>query len=362
MSIFGSRSQSVTNVTAPVYEGYDVEANGDIIALQESFEDQLAVIEALHAIDMEEIALRSDVRTLEEGTSEYETRVQDFEAVTEALVKDAWAKIKEFFSKLWGKIKAFFATVVRVFDGIFKSGKAFVEKYENQLRKLNLNGYKVKMFKYTNLDSADFMEANPKEDSKKLFDAATKAVTSGNATELDALIEQIRDNKEKELNDFRGELLDKGSLDSDEFAKELFAGFRNGASSEADKEEEAVNIEEIIKALKDTKAKEKVDGFSKKTNEEFGKIISNIDSLHSKLGAAKEKEGSYTVKQSGAEHKVGKDVAPKVLQALQAYSSLFTGFKDITMETFRAWNTAYKERNSVYKSVATGAFRYKEKK
>jgi hypothetical protein len=374
MSIFG-RSQTVTasTVTAPVYEGYGVEVNGDILAIQESWEDQIAVIEALHSLDMEELALRSDVKTLQESSSsqsEIDARFERYETVTESMVGDAWTKIKEFFAKLWGKIKAFFKSVVRVFDGIFRSAESFVKKYKSDLKKLNLRDYKYKMFNYTHIDDDLGSLEEVKTMADELYAEATKASVSGYTevalTNLDAKINKMRENKEDMLDVIRGEMVEKGSLSPEQYAHELFAMFRGGAKSKEDREEISVNIDAIITAIeKAGDAKKKADEFGKKLDSEFSRIIKDIDALASKVKGAKAEGNHVDVdlgEGKGGKRKVKSDGVTKVVDALRLYSGLYSSTKSIQLQAFRAWQDAWKERNTVYKTVCTGAFRHKAEK
>lgn len=364
MSIFGKGYNNST-VTAPVYEGYGVDVNGDILAITESFDDQLEIVKALHAIDMEELAMRSDVRQLRESGADIyaiKERQQQYEAVTEGMVKNAYQKIKEFFSKLWGKIKAFFASVVRYFDGLFKSSQDFAKKYEQQLKKLDLHGFKYKMHKYTNLDGLKLEVADRKEVIESLFGVLKSVNGSEKGLEkLRDIIEELRENKEKMVADLRGQFIKKGPLTQDEFAEALYAYFRNGATSDDDMEEQPVEIEKIIAVLKDTKAKKEVEDFAKKNDEEFSKILKDINEIERKLATAKEKDGRYTVKHSDNEARVPSKASSLVLELLRLSASSVSTQKDIEMQFFRAWRTAYAERDAVYKRVCLAAFRYKRK-
>lgn len=371
MSIFG-RSQSVeTDLNAPVFEGYHEEVNGDILAIQESFDDQLAIIEALHAIDMEELEMRKEVKALREnGADRYEidARVEQFETVTEAAVKNAWQKIKDYFKKLWGKIKAFFGSVVRTFDGVFMSGQKFVKKYEADLKKLKLNGFKYKYHNYTNLERYDGVtKEGVQKQINVLLDDAVKMANESRPTEDDikafrAALEQLRDDKEDVLNAVRGKEIGKSSITSEDFQRELYGYFRDGADDRKDVSERAVDINKVIEVLKDTKAKTIAEKSIKTIDGEFSKIIKTINQLESKLANAKEKNGTYTATQGNTELKVAVNVTPAVLEGLRFYSSMFSAMKDIQLQTFRAWKDAYNERNRVYKSICVAAFRYKEEK
>jgi hypothetical protein len=129
MSFFGNLNKSSYDI--PVFEaGSDVEVNGDLIAIEEGYEDQLAIIEALHTLDMAEIDLKKDLKNLTES-SEIEARQKEYEAVVENVISNAWDRLKQFFLNMLGKLQAFFKTIVRFFDGLFRSGKKFVSLESN---------------------------------------------------------------------------------------------------------------------------------------------------------------------------------------------------------------------------------------
>lgn len=372
MSIFGKRNSTTETFSAPVYEGYGVEVNGDILALQESWEDQLAIMEALHSLSMEEIALNGDIRVLEESgatASEIDARYDEYEAVTESMAKNAWQKIKEFFQKLWGKIKAFFSSVVRTFDGVFKSSEAFVKKYEAQIKKLNLRGYEYKMHTYTNIDEAGFMSMDVKANTAKLLDVALQSATRANTGKeienLTSHIEEMRENREDDLNKYRAEVVgSSGSLTGEQFHEELYGMFRNGATGKEDAKEQSVDAGKLMDVIKNAKdAKKKADEFAKKTDAEFGKIIKTISDIESKLSSGEAKNDHYEVKTGEkSTRNVKAEGVNKVIEALRIYSSSFSSQKDIQMTVFRAWKDAFNERNSVYKSALVGAFRHKAEK
>lgn len=359
MSIFGTQKTSSTEeITAPVFEGYSAEVNGDILAIQESWEDHMAVIEAIHELDMAEIGLRSDLKTLQESgatAEEISQREAEFEAVTEAAVGNAWAKIKAFFTKLWGKIKAFFKSIVAQFDAIFKNSENFIKKYEGDLKRVDLTGFKFKMYDYTNIDAAKFMELDVSKEAKEMLDKAHAGLgikSEDQVKALDGLITKIRENKSDLLDSYRGDVVGQSSLSAAQFEQHLFGLFRNGADGKGDLEEKSVNITDVVAALKNTEGKKKADEFAKKTDTEFSNIIKKLGEMEA--GLAKkgvENRENYSASRNA-----------KMIEGTRVFSSLFSAQKDIQLAVFRAWKTAYTERNSAYKHLVATALRYKPKK
>lgn len=367
MRIFDRVNTDSTNIDAPVFEGYGSDINGDIIALQESWDDQLAIMESFYNIEANALSFQSEVATLEaSNASEYELEqaYENYQAVTEALVKDAATKIKEFFQKLWGKIKAFFASVARNFDAIIKNGADFAKKYEGQLKKVNLTGFKYKMFDYS-LDAVDFSPVD-KDDHKGLADQAVLLATliksDKDIEDAKQMVKTERENKEDNLDKERGKFLKTGSLTSEEFGKELYAKLRGGATSKEDRHEIAVNIGSIIDTLKDTKEKKRMLEVEKKTSEKFSKAIKAVDAVQTKISSAKAKDGSVSFKHGDNEHAIKADGSAIALDVLRLYASQFSASNDIAMTAFRHWKDAHSERASVYKQVCMAAFRHKDEK
>jgi hemoglobin-like flavoprotein len=364
MSIF-NRTQPVTStpeeVTAPVFEGYGAEVNGDIIALQESYEDQLPVIEAIHAIDMAELSLRS-VKESDASAEDIESAEKEFEAVQENAVRKGVEKIKQFFLNLWGKLKAFLASVGRQFDALTKSGADFAKKYEKKLKEANLGSFKYKMHNYTDLDSPGFSDVE-KTDVNAIINAAVDAVNGHKEEELIDLIRKVRENAADEENELRGHLVGKGSLDASQFSKALYGLFRGGAQDKSDAKEVSLDVNAVLAVLKDEKGKKEVIEFQKATDKDFSAAIKGIKAVQSKLSSSKSTDGDVKkVKVGDTEHTVQKDISPLVVEALRLASSQMGKTQNIHGQVFRAWKDAYNERSRVYKQAIVSALGHKEPK
>ena len=230
------------------------------------------------------------------------------------------------------------------------------------MKKLDLYEFKYKMHKYDNLSGLDLKVTNRKDVIDSTF-AILKSI-DGSKKGLENLrskIEEQRENKEQEAAIMRGLFVDKGPLTQEEYSQTLYSYFRSGATSDDDMEEQPVEIEKIIAVLKDTKAKKEVETWAKKNDEEFSKILKDINEIERKLSTAKEKDGSYTVKHADNEARVPAKASSLALEQLRLCASTVSVQKDIEMQFFRAWRTAYAERDSVYKRVCLAAFRYKRK-
>ncbi len=353
MSIFSkSSSFPITDINVPVFEGYNSEFNGDLIAVQEGYEDQLAIIEAIHSLDIADLEMRKAVKVLQEsGADEHEiqAKMEEYNTVTEASVSNVWQRIKDFFARMLGKLKAFFGSVIRAFDAMFKSGKNFATKYEKDLNSLDLSGFKYKMFKYTNLNgskASDFLSI-----ADKLIDS--KMSSPGNTAEaiVDSL-EKFDDQKEEMFDSLRGSYCGGGNLDRDEYTEALYSNFRDGAKDSEDKEEVSINIRDIIATLKDDKPLKEAEAALTDCEQVFKKQISEISKLEREF--QKSADNTKTGDSDRAR-------SQKLVLVAQKQSSAFSEAKTIALEYFRAWKAAVTARNSEYKSVCVAAFRYKKK-
>lgn len=328
MGIFNNNSYSNT-VEVPVLEGYGFEQNGEMRIVREGYQDQLEVIKAIHSLDMADMGARKAVK---EGASTY-----DAEVVLEGAMSNAWTKIKEFFQKLMTKLKSYFAALVRMFDAMTKSTKAFVTKYEAKLKALkNLSGFKYNMFEYE----------NEKIDNDKTADVFAN---------VNAYIESLGsgvnvDDKEDIIDTIRGKIIGSSKVSLDDFNEELFGYFRKGAKNEGDKEDLDVSIFNIISIVKASKAASISQKAESAVVKEFNKKIKEIEGF--------EKEKVTAVGKSSSEQRGGLEEALKIEQAKL---SVYNEAKNEALKFYRAWASVIKERDSVYKSICLKAFSYKKK-
>jgi len=350
MAIFNRTGKGTA---VPSYNGYNCLVNGDLTAIQEGYEDQLAIIESIHTMDIEELNMESDVKSLREsGADDFkiEARMKDFQTVTEGAMSNVWERIKAFFSKMWGKLKQFFASVIRFFDGMFKSGKDFATKYEKELRRLNLSGYKHKMFTYTELDSNNHV-SNGIEVAMDIVDQTGALKNFSSETDAKKCLDDMEENKEEIINKVRGTFVGGGSKDSDDFKKDLFSHFRSGAKDSDDIDEKSVNIGDIITSLKSDKYSKMATDSEKSAEKSFTAVLKEVTGYEKEFGKSVDDKNSSEDKRK---------LASIQISIMQKYSSLFSEAKTIALEYFSAWKQAITERESVYKQVCVSAFRYKE--
>lgn len=332
MAIFGSNN-NYDDLDTLVCEGYDAEVNGSVDAIIESYDDQLAIMEAIHKMDMEELDLKKEGKDDEE-----------IGELLEGSMSDTWKKIKEAFVNLFAKIRAWIDSAIRYFDSHFKSTEAFLDKYEKELTKLNLTGYKYEMFNYTNMNVvSELVKSKPRMALKEMdeyinieFENVKKGTEVVDRTKLNEMHDEIR-----------GAIVGKSKLDASEYSKELYKFFRNGASDASDKKELAINITSIIAelraaakfipALKDVKKEQ--DAYEKK-------MISRIKSA--------EAEALRELKNDKATSDRITAVARESVYATQSAVTISTTL-------INAAKTVCSEIVSTYTAVCRGAFTYAKK-
>lgn len=371
-SIFGTRTQQTNSqeeLEAPVFEGYGVENNGDILAIQESFEDHLHIVQSLHGMEMAELQMKQDVRALQEnGASEeaIQERMEEYEVVAEAASGSALEKVKSFFSKLWGKIQGYFAEIVRWFDARVKSAEGFVKKYEKDLVNANLEGYEAKSYEYSNLDQPIPTKEEVKAKFDGIFNSAMEVAGEATGTKGDELRAQTRELKENRtdiLNKFRGEILGTSSLSPEQFQSKLFGFFRSGATGKEDMKTDKVDIQAVIGAIKSSAAsKKEIEKAAQKNNEQFKAILTKINAVSKQLKGKEHKTSVDVGQKQKMALSTHKDNHGAVLEALRVYSGVISGQKDIEMAVFRAWRNAWNERDTAYKSIVVGALGHKQPK
>ena len=341
MAIFGNRNLNELDVPT-IESGYGAEVNGNMDALIESFDDDLAIIEAMHDVDMKEMQGKAEIEKMKENDADdedVEKAEKELEKVTEAGIKDIFAKIVEKLQKLWAKIKAWFASIRKFFDGIFMSAEDFVKKYENQLRSLvsagKLKDYKYKMYNYTNTDVVKVDAPEVKVDD----------FTNGSAEEIKKELAELKENEEKFLDGIRGLCCGETSVSSEDFQKKLFAYYRDGAEDDSDKKEITVDIDKIIAFTKNGKAKlNELDKRRTTLDKIFTKYVGDVN----KMASVAEKNTEDNDKKSA------------IVQAANYIVTQCGKQQNIFQTSINAWRTAVNEQLNTYKSVCLGAFRYKK--
>lgn len=321
----------------PVMEGYDVETGGDAAAHQEFIQDMVGVYESMHALDMAEIELRRNNGGI---ALESCAGVEEFRAVQEGAASDIFEKIKAALKKLWGKIKGFFKSIRKYFDYLFMNGKDFAKKYQTDIIKASARAdedFKFKMYKFDDAKIDDV-------DGALLYAKATDLIDRFEKSNIGKVSELSNDDIEKQLyQPYRKLILGgTGSGDADDFSKDAFAYFRNGAESESDKEEiNGSEVSAFVKVLTTNKTLSNLDKMERAMDSSFRYVIKEID----KLATEATKEG---------EENLAKE-ASKLSQCYEKLQSIASSF-------VRIWHQAVKDRASAYKQACMKVMTYRNKK
>lgn len=347
MSIFSNIGGSTLSV--PVIEGYGVESEGALVAVAESFQDRLAVMEAVHAAEL--INLQA---IKESGGAVDALEESGYVAAYESAVGNVFEKIKAFFKKLWQKIKSFFHALRRRFDLIFKDAISFVEKYESELKKLKLNGMKAKTYDYT-IDKSSAIDGVEKEAStiQEGFNRFIKMTSTGNIPEdAKEVFERVVDNAGVKA----AKSVISGVNDLEDYDKELFGLFRGGAKGPEDKNEGSVDINKVVSEIKSSKSLlSTIDKASGKVDKRYGNIISAIKEAEKKAQEAIRAREDGRSDTNNKRYELITSAASKLTKGIGSIQSVESKF-------FTAWRTAVEERNREYKGIIGKALKYKEKK
>jgi hypothetical protein len=379
MSIFTKGLVTTEDFVLPEVKDFD--DNSAVFILRESYDELLVIMEALYAIDMEENTFRSDFKKLEEANAdidEIEARVEKFDAVMENLVTGALGKIKEIFLSLLAKVKKFMDFVISVFMGIVMTGKKFATKYEAQIKKLAesgaLAGYMYSRYEYSKLDGKISEDLFSIAESK--ISGAAKFGTSSTVDEFKQAKTALTEKRDEILSDIRKDLC--GGDKSEDYAKCLYSHFRGGATDDKEKKELAVDINEILKTLQDSKVIEWAKATLKNADKFFKDYIDQLTQVENKIkharsggnesevkgvtpGAKYTEQGEYKIDVKHFAGSENKELRNAAVAAYHALASVVSESSTVCLTYVRAWQTAVKERETVYKTICSHAFIYKKK-
>ena len=331
--LLNSRTNLEDLTDIPVMEGYDVEAGGDAAAHQEFVQEMVCVYEAMHAMDMTEIQLRKNnggvaLESCTEGLDQYE-------AVQEATANSILSRVKESLKKLWAKIKGFFKSIRKYFDYLFMNGKDFAKKYQTEIVKAAAKADDSFEFKMYNFDDGKI----DRDAGSEVYDSAATIIHGKSASIADYDAATL----EKEIyKPYRKALINNTSGDAEDFTKDAFSFFRNGAENESDKIEiKASDIPGFIKTLTDSKTQSALDKMERAMDKSFRDIIKKMES-DEKAAAKAESTGAIRT-------------STKLATAFEKCQSIASTF-------VRVWHQAVKDRASAYKQACMKVMSHKNKK
>lgn len=261
----------------------------------------------------------------------------------ESAAGNVGAKVKKAIQKLWGMVKSFFSAIRRTFDGMIMSTKDFANKYKKDLETLKLSGMKYKAYNYTNLDGAiDDVYSSSKMTGLKQI---------GHSTQSEDFDETEKEKGKEALDAYRGSLVGKGDVESEDFSKEVFSYFRGGAESQTDKKEIDVNIHSVLNSVK--------------SNEKYSKDLSSGETKMNKffkeqLDEITKLEGAANKDAANSSGDDAKNATSKAA-ALSKRHSRISAANSVAQTFVNGWRTAVVEQDKTNKAILIKAFSYKKK-
>lgn len=316
---FNGKRIDATTIVAN--ESYDIEIGGGFIAIQEAYDD---------IIDIENVMCAAEAACVDAYVSEGAGVNFAGIPVVENALKNIWDKIVSALKSLWEKLKGYFKTALKYFDAMFLSAKNFAEKYENELRNIDLHGFKHEMFEYT----IDF------NDMGKMCDkvSAYFEVPLDGTRHKDDLREVLR----------KSYTAINGTSNSEAFERAIYKSLRNNKDT---KREITPDVSSYIKTLKDSDHKELVKEAESVLDETIKEAMEEIEDQR------KEYEAGQDGESDDEKSKRINNIANAKLIHRYAVES-----KNLIMKVFNAYKSALSERDSAYKSCIAAALHYKAKR
>jgi hypothetical protein len=284
---FFNNENFLTPCTIPAVEGaqYDPDNGGAANIAMEAYEDQLAIVKAIHAADMAELACKHQYRGMTESYV-----AEQIQVVQEKSVKEIFETIKDAIKTFFGKIVTFFKKLYEKFIMLTKSNKSFAEKYTKVLNNLD-SGVKVTVTGY-DYDGIDKITST----IEKGVDAA-EAKLKELATGIDSALNDLSNDKTPNENNYTfdssyiaTEILrdcfdadvDEDALKSTSIQTILITSLRYGGSPGSDgmkKTEITYGKEAVIFELEHLAKLDvsKLKKIESKMTKEFNAIIKTID-------------------------------------------------------------------------------------
>jgi len=213
----------------------------------------------------------------------------DPEVLLEAFGKGFFAKVKDMFVKMWNAVKAWFEKMKKSLVMFFSSGKTFVDKFENDLRKKNVKGYKYKSFKYTASKGDAFaskilstIDSTENEYENKLGGLDVRS-SSKHKDAMDSKKDNMKE--EYDTNDDKESLFKSMGVDSiSELQEESYQEYRNGSKEKEEFEDfENNSKDDMMKFIKDSsKNLADLERYQKDMDSHFSKIVKAIETAGNK--------------------------------------------------------------------------------
>ena len=353
MSIFSNLGYSSSSSSSSDFDNiviessYDMELGGAYDSIMESYDADLAVVEAMHAFDMAELEAMKESGS----TTEYE-----FTATMEASLKDIWTKILAFFDKMVKTVMGYLTTAADFFNSMFMSGSEFVKKYEKRVNDMDLTGFEFETFDYSYTKN-DFEEGFKRikatdDEIKKTVDGIKgRSITKDNQDDIiRKLSEDISAAKyaaEEKLDTLRAGVAGaSGKIGADAYRKHLHDKFRGNGKKKTH--------HDAKEAIKNLHGLQDISNEIKKAREEVKKTFKDLHSSIKQCAA----EAERATGPNGAFAKAATAKASAIRANLQ-YSR---AVKTIMTIYINEWSSAVNEGTKAYKSLCFRALQWKVNK
>lgn len=327
------------NVSPEMLSKYTYDDGAALIAMESAADLHEIFCEGFY--DMEELEIRQHI-SVQEGASE--EVLEGIGNTIKEKAKATFSKIKTKLEELWEKVKTFLYNTKRYIASIFSNTNTFISKYEDDLKKLKLNNFTIAVHEYT-IDKAqdrpgdaakgiDNITVKIADQAKQIIDLAKSGSVSLVSTEkASAAFSDVVSNFKK----------DKcGNADSDlDKAREYFwSKNRNGVKYGESPTTRRIDIDKVIKNLKD----------APNLTRYYNSVQSSLESAYKKaINDVKD----YAKKTEGT------DSAKRMSATCQAAITAITSIQNIENAAIKAQTNAITEMCSAYRKVIVAALRYK---
>lgn len=256
-------------------------------------------------------------------------------------------KVKEFFKKLWEKVKGIFAKFIAMINSYAQSDKDFVKKYKPILTKIDPKNFSYKGFVFT-VDKGGVKKPDGSNLGGVKLPTEIQAMKNDDSDDgLKKYIAKFEDDAlDNVLDNFRGTVIGSNdSIDSSDFADELFEVFRNNEKTPEVIDD--ITRSDIIKALSvienTSDSKKKAEKSLKDFKKEIDTLIKQYD--NAEKTALKQNNEDETLKAT----------------ALSVSSNVYKEAMNINQLYLTAKLKAIKDENRQCKSMCVKLIGYKPK-
>lgn len=281
------------------------------------------------------------------------------EGIGESIKKtasSAWKKIKEWFIKLKNKVMEWFDNVKRHINAMLLSGKDFAKKYEKQIKKLDLNGYKfeeVPDFQHTKIDKFNVGKQDVIKEAKEAGDSVKNSFIDVEDTWDEGgdklFTEEDRDDMMKDSIKIFKNMLPDGmgveDFNTEGITNATYAELLGGSYSVNSKPQYVsytVDIDFVIKTLLGA------DSYTNSISSLKSTVKSSFDSIINELNTIENRNKNKNY--------------PNYTGLLNKISGVYSKMQSCLNAQITGTNKAQTTRLAVFKKIVTNAFAYDRKK